>query len=76
MDSDAEKCNSQRSSSTQQKLVSKQKDDPFLVDFGGTDDWENPVNWSKKKKWSIIGLISTLCLIVYVFPNDGSNFEG
>lgn len=32
--------------------------DPNMVDWDGPDDPTNPMNWTTKKKWTIIGLIS------------------
>lgn len=39
-------------------------DDAHIVDFDGEDDPEDPLNWSKFYKWSIIILISFLSLVV------------
>ncbi|KAG7120091.1 Efflux pump radE like protein [Verticillium longisporum] len=33
-------------------------DDPNLVDWDGSDDPENPMNWPDRQKWLNIGLIS------------------
>lgn len=37
------------------------------VDFDGPDDAANPVNWSSSYKWSIVGVISIMSLVVWVF---------
>lgn len=36
------------------------------VDFDGPDDAANPVNWSSSFKWSIVGVISIMSLVVWV----------
>lgn len=36
------------------------------VDFDGPDDAANPVNWSSSYKWSIVGVISIMSLVVWV----------
>lgn len=38
--------------------------DTNIVNFDGLDDPENPLNWSPIYKWSIVGLISVLSLVV------------
>lgn len=35
-----------------------------LVDFDGAEDPANPLNWSPVYKWSIVGLISVMSLVV------------
>lgn len=37
--------------------------DPNVVDWDGDDDPDNPYNWSKKKKWMNIGILSALTLL-------------
>lgn len=44
-----------------------EQSDPNIVDFDGPDDLENPLNWSKSKKWANGGLLSAFTLITYVF---------
>lgn len=36
------------------------------VDFDGPGDAANPVNWSSSYKWSIVGVISIMSLVVWV----------
>ena len=36
---------------------------PTLVDWDGTDDPQNPMNWSKKKKWSLISLVAYITFV-------------
>lgn len=38
--------------------------DTSLVDFDGPEDPTNPLNWSQVYKWSIVGLISVMSLVV------------
>lgn len=38
----------------------------LLVDFDGLHDLSNPVNWSKRYKWAIVILLSTVNIITYV----------
>ena len=37
-----------------------------IVDFED-DDFENPVNWARWRKWSIVILVSTMQMLVFVF---------
>ena len=39
--------------------------DPNVVDWDGPDDPANPLNWSKKVKWSLIALLSSMTFITY-----------
>lgn len=55
------------------KVESTIRDPPFAecpcesaVDFDGPDDATNPVNWSSSYKWSIVGVISIMSLVVWV----------
>ncbi len=34
--------------------------DPFLVDWDGPDDPENPKNWSEKLKWGNIAVVASI----------------
>jgi len=34
-----------------------------LIEFEGTDDASNPVNWSKGYKWAMVALLSTINII-------------
>ena len=34
-----------------------------FVDFDDEHDQSNPLNWSKARKWGIVGLLSTVTLI-------------
>ena len=42
------------------------ENDPFLVDFDGPDDPANPLNWSRRYKWAIVILLSSVNLIALV----------
>lgn len=37
--------------------------DPNIVDWDGPTDPANPMNWTEKKKWSNIGLLSLITLV-------------
>lgn len=39
--------------------------DRYVVDFDGPDDPEDPLNWSKTRKWCLVGLISAMTLVTY-----------
>jgi hypothetical protein len=43
--------------------------DPHLVDWDGPDDPANPLNWTSKRKWGNVAILSFLTLITYVFQN-------
>jgi hypothetical protein len=45
--------------------VASEKEDPNIVDFDGPDDPEKAVNWSRKAKFSALGLISVMTFITY-----------
>ena len=38
---------------------------PNLVDWNGSDDQHNPYNWTAKRKWATVGLITTQTFIRY-----------
>lgn len=38
--------------------------DPHIVDFDGTNDVANPLNWSDPYKWCLVALISVMSLVV------------
>lgn len=42
---------------------STEEQDPDIVDYDGPDDPENPLNWTKKKKWINGSLLSLFTLI-------------
>lgn len=35
----------------------------FVVDFDGSDDSSNPLNWSNPRKWALVILLSTVNII-------------
>lgn len=39
-------------------------DDTQIIEFDGDDDPEDPLNWSRFYKWSMVILISSLSLVV------------
>ena len=42
----------------------KTEKDNYLVSFEEPNDPTNPLNWSKRRKWSIIALLSAMTLVV------------
>ena len=54
---------------SEDELTTKDKaeddSDPYLVSFKGSEDPSNPQNWSGKQKWSIVGMMSAMTLLVY-----------
>lgn len=47
----------------QSRQEQSQDEDANLVWWDGEDDPENPMNWSTKKKWSNLGLMSCVTFI-------------
>ncbi|KAE9993265.1 hypothetical protein EG327_005872 [Venturia inaequalis] len=41
----------------------EEQDDPNIVGWDGDDDPNNPLNWSNKKKWAAIGIVSVTTLL-------------
>ncbi|OGE54732.1 hypothetical protein PENARI_c005G00818 [Penicillium arizonense] len=46
----------------------EKKDDSMIVDWEGPDDSENPRNWSPRKRWGHVVIISILALITNMAP--------
>jgi hypothetical protein len=46
-------------------VVAPDKEDPNMVDFDGPDDPQKAVNWSRKLKFSTLGLVSVMTFITY-----------
>lgn len=44
----------------------KSEIDPNAVDFDGPNDSECAVNWSPRKKWSLIACLSFMTFVTYV----------
>lgn len=58
--------------------ASSEKIDPNLVKWDGPDDPENPLNWSRGRKWVVTWVVILLSINVYVFssqltPNHSSS---
>lgn len=49
----------------------EEQDDPNVVDWDGHDDPENPLNWSNKRKWAAIGMVS---MVTFLTPLGSSVF--
>jgi len=45
--------------------VGSEKEDANIVDFDGPNDPQKAVNWSRKHKFSMLGLISVMTFITY-----------
>lgn len=41
--------------------------DPFIVDYDGESDPQNPLNWATSKKWTMGGFLSAMTFVTYVF---------
>jgi hypothetical protein len=54
--------------------VAAETPDPNIVDWDGPDDPKNPMNWSSFRKWTTIGLVSTITFVTYVFCNPSTVF--
>ncbi|KAK7728186.1 hypothetical protein SLS57_002656 [Botryosphaeria dothidea] len=76
IDEDKESGHSSRTSSIQQRAGDEEKQqdnptgstdqsitDPNIIDWDGLNDPENPMNWTEKKKWTNIGLMSFITLV-------------
>ena len=42
--------------------------DPNIVDFDGPDDPACATNWTKRKKWNNIAILSAMTFITYITP--------
>ena len=62
-DRDVEKSGSQDGLTADSKA--EDDTDPYFVSFKGSEDPADPQNWSRKQKWSIVGMMSTMTLLVY-----------
>lgn len=71
LDKDLEKGVDARSLSSTNESQDSAESDPNIVDFDGPDDPDNPMNWSFKKKWGMILLISA---ITFLTPLASSMF--
>lgn len=40
--------------------------DPNVVDWDGPDDPQNPMNWTTKRKWGVIAVLSSITFVTYV----------
>ena len=47
------------------KLDGEAEQDPFLVDWDGDDDPQNPLNFSRRKKVSLMVMIAALAFLTY-----------
>jgi len=42
--------------------------DPNIVDWDGPEDPSNPMNWSQKRKWGLIAVLSAITFVTYANP--------
>jgi hypothetical protein len=40
----------------------------YMVTFDGDDDSQNPLNWSRFRKWTMVAVLSSASLVAYEFP--------
>lgn len=40
-------------------------DDEYLVGFENDDDPQNPLNWSRKRKWAMVTMLSSATFVRY-----------
>lgn len=71
MEKDIEKDGGTPSASSIDEPQEETETDPNIVDFDGPDDPENPLNWSTKKKWGMVTLVSA---ITFLTPLASSMF--
>lgn len=45
--------------------------DATVVDWDGTNDAANPLNWPSRKRWAHVIMVAILALITYAFLVDG-----
>lgn len=65
----------QRTPSTDKEMAEAQPAepvDPNIVSWDGPDDPANPINWSEKRKWSNIAVISSITFLTYGPLNPNS----
>jgi len=43
--------------------------DPYLVNWNGPNDPENPLNFSGKQKWALMASIASIAFLTYASPN-------
>lgn len=46
--------------------IPERHNDPNIVDWSGPDDPDMGLNWTRKKKWIMTSLFSSLTLLTYV----------
>lgn len=53
------------------ELETEEQENPNVVGWDGPDDPENPLNWSNKRKWAAIGMVS---VVTFLTPLGSSIF--
>jgi hypothetical protein len=56
------------------EIGSSSSDDEYLVGFDGDDDPQNPLNWSRKRKWAMVMMLSTATFVAYSYV-EPSNLD-
>ena len=56
------------------EIASSSSDDEYLVGFDGDDDPQNPLNWSRKRKWAMVTMLSTATFVAYSYV-EPSNLD-
>jgi hypothetical protein len=46
-------------------IASSSSDDEYLVGFDGDNDPQNPLNWSRKRKWAMVTMLSSATFVGY-----------
>jgi len=49
----------------EEKNVEAHPLDPYVVDWDGPDDPQNPLNWSSRMKWGNIAVVSSITFLTY-----------
>jgi len=44
-------------------IESLPNENEYLVDFEGDDDPQNPLNWSRKRKWAIVAVLTSATFV-------------
>ncbi|KAI4224359.1 MAG: hypothetical protein L6R40_008451 [Gallowayella cf. fulva] len=53
----------------------QQLPDPNIVDWDGPDDPEKPTNWSNRRKYAIVAVISSITFLTYIHPLCPNGFK-
>lgn len=56
-----------------EKLEREQESDPYLVTWKGSDDPENPLNFTTTRKIVLLAMIAALAFLTYFIPHRAIN---